>query len=95
MTKPKNDPITLELPAYLVDMLADFARLDGRIIGPTVVPGEKKKQSEQSADLAHGIVLAVLNALPALAAGVDVADALNERDEAYAAYRAAQAAEDN
>lgn len=45
MTKPKNDPITLELPAYVVDMLADFARLDGRIIGPTVVPGEKRSRA--------------------------------------------------
>lgn len=95
MSQPKNDPITLELPAYVVDMLAEWARLDGKIIGPALVPGEKKQQSDQSANLAHGIVLGVLNALPNFSAEGDFADALNERDEAFAAYHAAQAAQDN
>ncbi|WP_421556746.1 hypothetical protein [Pseudomonas kitaguniensis] len=88
MTKQKNDPITLELHAYVVDMLADWARLSGRIMAPAVVPGEKRKQDAQSADLAQDIVLAVLNSLPAFTDG-DLAEALAERDAAYAAYRAA------
>lgn len=92
MNQHKNDPITLELPAYVMDMLAEWARLDGKIIGPSEVPGEKVKQSAQSADLAHGIVLGVLNALPAFSVDGDFADALNERGEAYADYQAAQAA---
>lgn len=95
MTKPKNDPITLELPAYVVDMLAEWARLDGGIMLPSVVPGDKVKQHEQSAILAHGVVLAVLTALPAFSAEGDLADALNERAEAYADHRAAKAAKSN
>lgn len=88
MTDPKNNPLTLELPAYVVDMLADWARLSGRIMGPSVVPGEKIEQDAQSADLAQDIVLALLHSLPAFTEG-DLADALNERAEAYTAYHAA------
>ncbi|NWC59477.1 hypothetical protein [Pseudomonas veronii] len=95
MSQPKNDPITLELPAYVVDMLAEWARLDGSIVRPSVVPGDKMQQHKQSAILSHGIVLGVLNALPNFSAEGDFADALNERDEAYADYHAAQAAKDN
>ncbi|MDT3243932.1 hypothetical protein QNL30_25495 [Pseudomonas amygdali pv. morsprunorum] len=41
------------------------------------------------------VVLGVLNALPNVFTEGDFADALNERDEAYANYHAAQAAKDN
>jgi len=76
MTEPKNDAITLELPGYLVDMLANWARADATY--------------DKRLRLADGLVLSLLSHLPALAAEGDLAAALNERREAYDAYHAAK-----
>lgn len=91
----KNDPITLELPAHVVDLLADWARLDARIMRPSQEPGDKLRLHEQCTAIAHGVVLGVLKALPNFSVDGDFADALNERDEAYADYAAAKAAKDH
>lgn len=93
MTQHKNDPITVELPAHIVDMLADWARLDGRIMRPSQEPGDKVQLHEQCTAIAHGVMLGVLHALPAFSAEGDLADALNERAEGYADFRATQAAQ--
>lgn len=89
MTKHKNDSITLELLAYLVDMLADWARTDAEVMGPIAAGSDKKKLNDKRLELADAFLGGVLNHLPAISAEGDLADAINERDEAYAAYRAA------
>lgn len=89
MTQPKNDPITLELPAYVVDALAAWARADAQLMRPIDERSNKHLEQQVCSDLADTFVRHVLEVLPSFAAEGDLADALNERAEAYAAYRAA------
>lgn len=88
MTDTKNNPITLELPGYLVDMLADWARTDAEVMGPIGAGSDKKKANDKRLEVADAFASGVLNHLPAMSAEGDLADAINQRDEAYADYRA-------
>lgn len=87
MTKHKNESITLELPAYLVDMLADWARTDAEVMGPIAAGSDKKKLNDKRMELADAFSGGVLNQLSAMSAEGDIAEAINERDAAYATYR--------
>lgn len=95
MTDYQHDPITLELPAYLIETLAEWARTDTVAQHPDTARPDKAAAREKRQDLADTFVRGLLLNLPALSAEGDFADALNERAEAYADYKAAQGAEPN
>lgn len=90
---PRNAPLSLELSADLVDLLADFARADGESMRLTVEltrtgdAGRLAEVERERATLMQTIVLHLLHDLPAFSAEGDLADALNERDEVYDNYR--------
>lgn len=56
---------------------------------PIASGSDHKKLNDKQLELADAFLRGVLNHLPAMSAEGDLADAINERDEAYAAYRAA------
>lgn len=89
MTDTKNAPLTLTLPGYVVDILADWVRADAVAHHPASGEPEKKVAREARRELGHTFARAVEYNLPAFSAEGDLADALNERREAYAAYRIA------
>lgn len=90
MTDTKNDPITLELPGYVVDILADWLRADGVAMHPATAQPEKKGARENRRELGDTFARAVQHVMPFAIAAGDLADALNERAEAYEAYRVDQ-----
>lgn len=90
MTDTKNDPLTLTLPAHVVDILADWVRADAKAMHPATSQADKKVAREARRELGDTFARAVeYNNLPNFSAGGDLADALNERSEAYDAYRVA------
>jgi hypothetical protein len=89
MTDYQHDPITLELPGYLIDLLADWARADTVAQHPGTTRQDKAAAREKRQDLADTFVRGLLLNLPAFSAVGDFSDALNERAEAYADYKAA------
>lgn len=91
MTDTKNNPLALELPAYVVDLLADWARADAQAMHPAGGQPERKDAREERRELGDTFARAVLHNLLTSAAEGDLADAMNERDAAYDAYRAATA----
>jgi len=95
MTDYQHDPITLELPGYLVDLLADLARADTVALHPDTARPDKAVARKKRQDLADTFVRGLLLNLPAFSAVGDFADVLNERAEAYADYKAAQGTEPN
>ncbi|WP_426158065.1 hypothetical protein [Pseudomonas sp. TSRC2-2] len=90
MTKPKNDPIHLTLPAHVVNMLTQWARLDRDLMRAEDQPARLKLR-EQRATWANEIVRSVLESRAFPTVG-DLATALNERAEAYAAEHAIETA---
>lgn len=95
MTDFQHDSIPLELPAYLVETLAEWARADTVAQHPDTARPDKEAARETRQNLADAFVRGLLLNLPAFSAEGDLADALNERAEVYADYRAAQDAKDN
>lgn len=95
MTDTKYDPIPLELPGYLVETLAEWARADAVAQHRDTARPDREVARDQRRDLADTFVRGLLLNLPAFSAEGDLADALNERAEAYADYQAAQVADDN
>lgn len=95
MTDFQHDPIPLDLPGYLVETLAEWARADTVAQHPDTARPDKAAARETRRNLADDFVRGLLLNLPAFSAEGDFADALNERAEAYADYKAAQAAKDN
>lgn len=89
MTDPRNPSIALELPAYLVDTLADWARADAHIMRLDGADGWRAADHQRSR-LADNLVRALLSHLPDLAGAGDLAAALNDRAAAYAEYNAAK-----
>lgn len=83
MTGTKNDPITIALPAYLVDMQAAWARADTEVMRPIGGHSDKQKANNERLELADAFVRAAQLHLPALSAEGDLADALNEREEVF------------
>lgn len=90
MTKPNNDPINLTLPAHIVNMLTQWARLDRDLMRAEDRPARVKLR-QQRATWANEIVQSVLESRNFPAVG-DLAVALNERAEVYAAEHAIQTA---
>jgi len=89
MTDPRNPPITLELPGYLIDTLADWARADAQAHAPATVGTERRPAREERAALADAFMRSVLHYLPDLADAGDLAAALSAREVAYDEHRAA------
>jgi len=98
---PRNEPLSLELPAALVDLLADYVRTDGESMREAVALSASGEPARYGAlelarvTLAQTIVEDLLKALPAFSAEGDFADALNERDEIYDEYRRRKAPASN
>jgi hypothetical protein len=90
---PRNEPLSLELSAELVDLLADFARADARSMQmPAYTGGAADAKAlieveRERMTLAHALAWRLLHDLPAFSAEGDLAAALNERDEVYAECR--------
>ena len=89
MTDPKNPPLALELPGYLVDRLADWARADAQVMRLDAGDGWEVADRQRSR-MADNLVRALLSHLPDLAGAGDLVDALNDRRAAYAEYDAAK-----
>lgn len=93
---PRNEPLSLTLPAELVDALADYARADAEVMREAValaVTGDPVRHDDRERErttLAHALAFRLLNDLPKFSAQGDLADALNERDEVYQDYRRSQ-----
>lgn len=91
MPKPKNDPITVTLPAHVVNMLTQWARLDCELMQAKDRPARLKLR-EQRAEWANEIAGDVLQLLPVSNGAKDLADAINERTAIYAADHVTQSA---
>ena len=89
MIDTKNSPLTIELPGYVVDILADWARADAKAMHPSSDQPEKKEAREKRRELGDTFARAVQHVMPSSSTEGDLADSLNERAEAYEAYRAA------
>lgn len=89
MTDTKNSQLAIELPAYVVDILADWARADAKAMHPANEQSEKKQAREARRELGDTFARAVQQVMPSLSAEGDLADAFNERAEAYEAHRKA------
>lgn len=89
MTDTKYDLIAVELPPHVVAVLAEWARADAQAMHPGTDRQVAKAAREERELLANAFTRGALHALPAFSAEGDLADALNERDEAYEAYDAA------
>lgn len=87
---PKNDPITLQLPAHLVDELSKWIRTDAQYMRTEVNHATFHDIRCQRERTAESLVLYIVHTLPDLSVESDLADAINERKEAYAEYDAAQ-----
>lgn len=88
MTSPKNAPITLQLPGYLLDALAEWARADGQYM--RLPHPESERAEKDKALLANSVARRLLELLPVLPAETDLATAQAERDAGYAEYNASQ-----
>lgn len=91
MARPNNDPITLTLPAHVVNMLTQWARLDRDLMLAEDRPARLKLR-EQRATWANEIASDVLQLLPASYVGKDLAEVINERAAVYAADHVVQSA---
>jgi len=89
MTDIDNGSITLPLPEYVVDMLAQWVHADAELMEPIGDPSDRQERRARRADLADDFVRNVLHLLPALSAESDLATALKLRDLVYAEHRAA------
>lgn len=89
MPDTDNDSITIDLPEYVVDVLAQWASADAELMDPVGDRSDRQKLRAQRADLADEFVRSVLLLMPALAAESDLAAALKLRDLVYAEHRAA------
>lgn len=90
MSIPKNDPITLELPAFLVDVLAEWARADAQYMRTDVSHVTFQDALYQRDIKADSLVRSLIYSLPAFSAEGDLADAINERAKAHAEFRDAK-----
>ena len=89
MTDTKTSSITLVLPEYVLDVLAQWVSADADLMEPSGDRSDSQQLRAQRADLADDFVRNVVQFLPALPAESDLAVALKHRDLAYAEYRAA------
>jgi hypothetical protein len=90
MSEDKNAPLTLELQGWVVDRLAEWARMDGHVMRLDVTSSEFDKAVVKRDDRAQNLLQLLIHNLPALPAGSDLAAAVKERDDGYAAYRLEQ-----
>jgi hypothetical protein len=88
MTDAKNNPFPIELPGYVVDILADWLRADAKAMHPANGQPEKKEAREARRELGDTFARAVQHVMAPVSAECDLADAFNEQFEAYEAYRA-------
>lgn len=89
MSNPKNNPVTLELPAYLMDILAQWVRADAQCMRLDIKMDSYRDARHQCEETAQSLALGIVLNLPAFSAQGDLADAINDRDEAYNEYYAA------
>ncbi|MQT97758.1 hypothetical protein [Pseudomonas helleri] len=90
MTDAKYDPITIQRPPHVVAVLAvlaEWARADAKAMHPDTDRQVAKEAREEREGLANAFTRGAVHALPAFSAEGDLADALNERDAAYEAFR--------
>lgn len=86
MTTSTHDPIEMELPGYLVDLLTQWVRADTEAMRLSRTTAEREAHRHERAFLGDQLARGLLHALPNFSAEGDFADALNERDEVYAEH---------
>lgn len=89
MTDTKSNAITLILPEYVLDVLAQWTHADAALMEGIGDTSYRQEQRKRRADLADDFVRNVLHLLPALSEETDLATAFELREQVYAEHRAA------
>ncbi|WP_421556747.1 hypothetical protein [Pseudomonas kitaguniensis] len=88
MSDTEASSVTLVLPNYIADVLAQWAHADADLIDRSG-DSDRQEQRARRADLADDFVRNVLQILPVLSAESDLATALKFRDLVYSEHLAA------